>query len=74
MVTNKMEKISAYKTADGNLFDDQMQAERHEMFLFKEVVVEEFLDSDLNPYKKMQRAIARTTVVNWELWKTKNVK
>ena len=69
-----MEKINAFKTSDGTLFDDQMQAERHEMFLRKDVVVEEFLDSDLNPYVKMQRSIARQSIINWELWKTKNVK
>ena len=67
-----MEKINAFKTSDGTLFDDQTQAERHEMFLRKDVVVEEFLDSDLNPYVKMQRVIARQSIINWELWKTKN--
>jgi hypothetical protein len=67
-----MEKIQAFKTSDGTLFDDAIQAERHEMFLRKDVVVEEFLDSDLNPYVKMQRTIARQSIINWELWKTKN--
>jgi hypothetical protein len=43
------------------------------MFLEKDMVVEEFLDSELNQYKAMtSRSIARTTVINWELWKVKN--
>lgn len=68
-----MEKVQAYKTTDGTLFDNAIQAERHEMFLEKNIVVEEFLDSELNQYKAMtSRSIARTTVINWELWKVKN--
>ena len=44
-----------------------------EMFLEKNMVVEDFLDSELNQYKAMtSRSIARTTVINWELWKVKN--
>jgi hypothetical protein len=68
-----MEKVQAFKTTDGTLFDNVIQAERHEMFLEKDMVVEEFLDSELNQYKAMtSRSIARTTVINWELWKVKN--
>ena len=68
-----MEKVQAFKTTDGTLFDNVTQAERHEMFLEKDMVVEEFLDSELNQYKAMtSRSIARTTVINWELWKVKN--
>jgi hypothetical protein len=44
------------------------------MFLKKDMIVEEFLDSDLNPYSGTQRVIARNTIINWELWKVKNVK
>ena len=70
-----MEKIQAYKTSDGKLFDDSLQAERHELFLNKQLIVDEFLDGDLNPYKAMaQRSIARSTIINWELWKNKNAK
>ena len=43
------------------------------MMLSKENVVDEFLDSDLNPYTgHAHRSMARNTVVNWELWKSKN--
>jgi hypothetical protein len=69
-----MEKIQAFKTSDGSIFDDHIQAEKHEMFLKKDMIVEEFLDSDLNPYSGTQRVIARNTIINWELWKVKNVK
>jgi hypothetical protein len=68
-----MQTVEAFKTSDGTLFDNKLQAERHELFLKKEMVVEEFLDSDLNPYKgHAHRSMARATVVNWELWKVKN--
>ena len=70
-----MQKVNAFQTSDGRLFDNSNQAERHEMFLEKNMVVEEFLDSELNSYKNLaQRSIARSTVINWELWKIKNVK
>jgi hypothetical protein len=37
------------------------------------MIVEEFLDGELNLYKNIgQRSIARTTIINWELWKNKN--
>ena len=67
-----MEKIEAFKTSDGSLFDDKLKAERHELFLKKDMIVEEFLDSDLNPDTGPQRVIARNTIINWELWKVKN--
>jgi len=67
-----MEKIQAFKTSDGSLFDDKLKAERHQLFLKKDMIVEEFLDSDLNPYAGPQRVIARNTIINWELWKVKN--
>jgi hypothetical protein len=69
-----MEKIQAYKTSDGKLFEDSLQADRHELFLGKLQIVEEFLASELNSYQAVaQRAIARSSVVNWEFWKLKNV-
>ena len=69
-----METIQAYKTSDGKLFEDSVQAERHELFLLKQEVVEGFLASELNSYQAVaQRAIARSSIVNWELWKLKNV-
>lgn len=70
-----MEQIQAFRTSDGRLFDEPTQAERHELFLKKQMIVEEFLDGELNPYQNMsQRSIARSTIINWELWKIKNVK
>jgi hypothetical protein len=68
-----MEKIEPYRSSDGTLWESKVKAERHEMFLEKEQVVEQFLDGDMNPYKAMTpRSIARTTIINWELWKIKN--
>jgi hypothetical protein len=68
-----MKQVQAFQTSDGKLFDDSTQAERHELFLKKQMVVDEFLDSGLNPYQGIaQRSIARSTIINWELWKVKN--
>lgn len=68
-----MKTVNAYKTSDGTLFETSEAAERHEMFLGKESVVEAFLDSELNAYTgHAHRAMARNTIVNWELWKSKN--
>ena len=67
-----MEQIKAFKTSDGSLFDNERKAALHEEFLKHSNVVEEFLDSDLNPYNGPQRVIARNSIINWQLWKTKN--
>jgi len=68
-----MEKIEAFRASDGTLWENKDKAERHELFLKKDMIVEEFLDHDINPYKALaQRSIARTTIINWELWKNKN--
>jgi len=68
-----MQKVEVFKASDGMLWEDKEKAERHEVFLSKNMIVEEFLDSDTNPYKAVaQRSIARTTIINWEFWKNKN--
>ena len=68
-----MEKIEAFRASDGTLWENKDKAERHELFLQKDMIVEEFLDNDINPYKALaKRSIARTTIINWELWKNKN--
>lgn len=67
-----MEQVKAYKTSDGTLFDNAAHAEKHETFLKHSNVVEAFLDSETNPYTGPQRVIARNSIINWELWKTKN--
>jgi hypothetical protein len=68
-----MKTINAFQTSDGTLFSSSDAAEKHEMMLSKESVVDEFLDSSLNSYTgHAHRSMARNTVVNWELWKSKN--
>ena len=69
-----MEQIKAFKTSDGTLFDSKDKAERHEEFLKHSDVIEAFLSSDMNPYiAGPQRVIARNTILNWQIWNTKNV-
>lgn len=67
-----MEKVQAFKTSDGKLFDLADEAERHEEFISNSDIIEKFLDSDLNPYGGPQRVVARNTIINWGLWKIKN--
>jgi hypothetical protein len=70
-----MKTISAFQTSDGKIFGVESEAQKHEKFLEHRNVVEEFLNSELNRYKTItQKSIARNTVIDWELWKTKNVK
>jgi hypothetical protein len=68
-----MKPITAFQTSDGTLFSTEQAAEKHEMMLVKESVIDEFLDSSLNSYTgHAHRSMARNTIVNWELWKVKN--
>ena len=70
-----MKTINAFQTSDGKIFVLESEAQRHEKFLQHRNVVEDFLNSELNSYKNFaQKSIARNTVINWELWKTKNAK
>ena len=68
-----MKPITAFQASDGTLFSNAEAAEKHDMMLSKENVVDEFLDSSLNPYQgHAHRSMARSTVINWELWRSKN--
>lgn len=68
-----MKPITAFETTDGTLFLTESAAKKHEMMLEKENIVDDFLNSSLNPYTGMaHRSMARNTVVNWELWKVTN--
>ena len=68
-----MKEISAFQTSDNQIFRDKSEAEKHEVFLSSKEVIEAFLNSVENAYTSIpQRAIARNSIINWELWKTKN--
>tara|TARA_R110000868_G_scaffold260253_2_gene518450 strand:+ start:298 stop:531 length:234 start_codon:yes stop_codon:yes gene_type:complete len=68
-----MKTIVAFETSDGSIFSSEQAAEKHEMSLSKRSVIEAYLDSDLNAYTgHAQRGMARTVVINWELWKVTN--
>ena len=66
--------ITVYRTEDGSLFESQEQAEQHEEFLKNSDVIEEFLNSALNPYYGPQRVIAKKTIINCNIWNSKNAK
>ena len=68
-----MKPINAFQTSDGNLFASEREAEKHEMSLSKRIGIEDYLNSNLNPYTgHAHRSMARNTIANWELWKVKN--
>lgn len=65
-----MKEITAYMTTDGKLFDNLEEAQQHEVNTSNDYVVEAFLNSDCNSYPGgPQRAIAKTTILNWIRWK-----
>jgi len=71
----QMKTVQAYMTTDGQIFPSADAAEKHELFLTKKEAIGDFLDSDLNLYRSgTQRIISKNAIVNWELWKAKNVK
>lgn len=68
-----MKTITAYQTKDGKIFDSEEEAKRHEMFLSKHDIIDEFLKSSLNPYVAIpQKGMARQSIINWETWKKEN--
>lgn len=67
-----MKQVKAFQTEDGLLFEEKEQAQKHQMFLEKKGMVQEFIKSEANPYRgKSQVAIVGQTVINWETWKAK---
>jgi hypothetical protein len=68
-----METISAYRTADGKIFESPEKAAQHEEFIKHSDVIEAFLNSGMNPYRGPQRIVARNTIIHWQLWRTDNV-
>lgn len=70
-----MKTVQAYVTSDGELFHTEASAAKHEMFLSKQDIIEEFLESNMNTYKgHAHKGIIKITITNWELWKAQNAK
>lgn len=70
-----MKPISAFQTSDMRVFLTEEEAKKHEMFLQNEDVLYKYLDSTDNQYRSIpQRAIAKNSIICWELWKMKNAK
>ena len=68
-----MKTITAFETTDGKLFTKQEDAQKHEMFLLRGSVIEDFLESKQNPYTGLAHmGMARNTIINWEHWKVTN--
>jgi len=70
-----MKTITAFQTSDEEIFPDKESAERHQFFLSQKELIEQFLESNENPYRGLAHlSMARGSIVRWELWKTKNAK
>ena len=68
-----MKQVKAFQTSDGLLFVEKEKADKHQTFLNKRDLVNEFAKSEDNPYRgKSQMSIVVSTIVNWETWKVKN--
>jgi hypothetical protein len=65
-----MKKVNAFITEDGKLHASEEAAKRHEIALAKHESIDRFLSSASNHYTATpQKAIARQSIINWELWK-----
>lgn len=65
-----MKQVTAFQTSDGKIFHKEQDAILHETTLDKAHEIDCFLSSDFNLYKATpQRVIARSSILNWEIWK-----
>lgn len=70
-----MKQISAFQTSDGEVFVNQELARTHEELISKGSLIDEYLDSNKNPYNnRPQRMIAKNSIIAWEIWKRENGK
>lgn len=70
-----MKQVQAYQSSDGKIFATEEEAKKHEMYLSKHDMVDEFLKSSHNHYVALpQKSIARQAIINWELWKKENAR
>lgn len=68
-----MKTVTAFRTTDGELFEEEHRAQQHEVWLQKKEMFEAFLNSESNHYKSVsQRSIVKLSLINWEFWKIKN--
>ncbi len=67
-----IETVKAYRASDGELFESEVEAERHQTFVDQKDLINEFINSDLNQYNNgAQRGIVAKTGVGWEMYKAK---
>lgn len=65
-----MKKVTAFETSDGRIFHKEQEAILHETTLDKGHEINLYLASESNPYRATpQRVIARSSILNWEIWK-----
>jgi hypothetical protein len=68
-----MKPVTAYSSNDGSIFKTEEEAIKHDMVLAKNQIFTDFLNSKRNFYQSVaQRAIARNSIINWEIWKSEN--
>ena len=66
-----MNKVEAYRASDGQLFETEDKCRQYEASLVWRARIDEFIASDLFPFRKTgaQPAIAGKTIVAWEAFK-----
>jgi len=66
-----MEQVTAFKTSDGALFSIPNECQLHEISLVWRSHINEFLESEINPYPAKGHAPAyRKVIIAWEQFKT----
>lgn len=70
-----MKTIEAFVTDDGKLHATKEDAQKHEMAMSQAPLIDKFMESAANPYTTIAaRSMARQSIINWEMWKSTNVK
>ena len=65
-----MQQITAFKTADGKIFETAAEVEEYEFQLSWSGRVEEFMRSSLCPYPSgLHKTMAQKTIIAWEAYK-----
>jgi hypothetical protein len=66
-----MEQVTAFKASDGSLFNTSDDCQTHEVSLIWRSRINDFLESEMNPYPAKGHASAyRKVLIAWEQFKS----
>jgi hypothetical protein len=68
-----MEKVECFKTSDGRIFENEVQANAHEFGVRYFGDLKEFFDSGNCSYSRSspQGTMVQRAIIEWEMFKTK---